>query len=33
MDSFQHGLRLWQITAPQSLALALLILGMVIKFA
>ena len=33
MDCFHHGLRLWQIAAPQGLALALIILGMAIKFA
>ena len=33
MDSFQDSLRLWQIAAPQGLALALFVFGMAIKFA
>lgn len=33
MDSFQHGLRLWQIAAPQGLSFALIIFGMAIEFA
>ncbi|GLV23497.1 hypothetical protein TomMM35A_33350 [Sphingobium sp. TomMM35A] len=33
MDRFQHGLRLWQIAAPQGLSLALIIIGVAIEFA